>query len=377
MPSWVPRWMRWAFPAVLVVGVAAFVIRPQLGEADDALDAARTVSPWLLLAASVAQAGSIACQVELTRVLLPRSCRPTFAGMARVEAAAMAVSHTVPGGTAAGTAVGYRLLTQDTGIPGAEAAFALAVRGVGAAVVLNGILWLALVFSIPAHGFDPLYTTAAAIGVALIGGFGVLLWLLARGGRRAERIVGRLASWVPVLDPERTTETFRRVAGRVGDLVRDRRLAVLSTAWSAGHWLLGAASLWIFLAALGHSLGVDELLVAFGLANVLAALPVTPKGLALVEGVLIPSLIGFGVAPGTATVAVIGWRLLSFWLPIPLGGLAYASLKVVEPRTSDDGPSPRTAWSRLRETADAVSEEVGNLRDWARRQGFRLRDEDD
>lgn len=119
-------------------------------------------------------------------------------------------------------------------------------------------------------------------------------------------------------------------------------------------------------------MGVDELLVAFGLANVLAALPITPRGLGVVEGVLIPSLVGFGAASGTATVAVIGWRLISFWLPIPLGGLAYASLKVVAPSRTEHAAADTDVGARLRETAKEVRSEVGGAREWARQRGFRI-----
>ena len=36
MPSWVPRWMRWTFPLAVTAAVVAFVISPQLGEAEHA-----------------------------------------------------------------------------------------------------------------------------------------------------------------------------------------------------------------------------------------------------------------------------------------------------------------------------------------------------
>jgi hypothetical protein len=68
--------------------------------------------------------------------------------------------------------------------------------------------------------------------------------------------------------------------------------------------------------------------VAYGLAYVLAAIPVTPGGLGVVEGVLVPSLVGFGATPGAAIVAVLGYRLVNFWLPIPVGAGAYLSLRV-------------------------------------------------
>ena len=71
-----------------------------------------------------------------------------------------------------------------------------------------------------------------------------------------------------------------------------------------------------------------NLIVAFGLANVLAAIPITPGGLGVVEAVLTPTLVGFGLTKDTATVGVLAYRFVQFWLPIPLGGLAYASLKL-------------------------------------------------
>ena len=70
-----------------------------------------------------------------------------------------------------------------------------------------------------------------------------------------------------------------------------------------------------------------DLLVAFGLANVLAAIPITPGGLGVVEAVLTSTLVGFGLDRGTAAISVITYRLAAFWLPIPLGALAYGSLK--------------------------------------------------
>ena len=70
-----------------------------------------------------------------------------------------------------------------------------------------------------------------------------------------------------------------------------------------------------------------DLWVAYGLANVLAAIPITPAGLGVVEGVLIPTIVGFGVPHGQAILAVLAYRLVNFWVPIPIGGAAYASLQ--------------------------------------------------
>jgi uncharacterized protein (TIRG00374 family) len=70
-----------------------------------------------------------------------------------------------------------------------------------------------------------------------------------------------------------------------------------------------------------------DLLVAYGLANILAVIPITPSGLGVVEGVLIPTLVGFHVPKTTAILGVISYRLINFWLPIPVGGVSYLSLR--------------------------------------------------
>jgi uncharacterized protein (TIRG00374 family) len=92
--------------------------------------------------------------------------------------------------------------------------------------------------------------------------------------------------------------------------------------------LLDAASLWVFVAAYGQLTVVDGLLVAYGLAYVLAAIPITPGGLGVVEATLTSSLVGFGAARGVAILGVLSYRLVNFWLPIPLGGASYISLQV-------------------------------------------------
>lgn len=89
-----------------------------------------------------------------------------------------------------------------------------------------------------------------------------------------------------------------------------------------------AARRWVvFLAAFGQRISPDGLLIAFCLANVLAAVPVTLGGLGIVEAVLTPTVVGFGTPKAAAILGVISYRLFNFWVPIPAGGIAYLSLK--------------------------------------------------
>jgi len=98
--------------------------------------------------------------------------------------------------------------------------------------------------------------------------------------------------------------------------------------WAGLNWLLDAASLWSFVTAFGHFVDPIELFAAYGIANVLGAIPITPGGLGVIDVSAAALLVTFGVGSRIATLAVIGWRLVNFWLPIPIGGAAYISLRV-------------------------------------------------
>ena len=63
------------------------------------------------------------------------------------------------------------------------------------------------------------------------------------------------------------------------------------------------------------------------MAGVLGVLPVTPGGVGIVEGVLVPTLVASGASTQAALVGVLGWRLISYWLPIPLGALTWLTLR--------------------------------------------------
>ena len=54
---------------------------------------------------------------------------------------------------------------------------------------------------------------------------------------------------------------------------------------------------------------------------------------------MIPALLGFGISPAPALVAVLGWRFLQFWLPIPVAAITYLSLRFTW-RREERNPSP-------------------------------------
>lgn len=319
------REVRWTITIFVLFFVFEYLLLPELASARKSVRLLAHVNVAYLLLGVGLEVLALAAYAELTHTVLSPEA-PTRFRLLRVNMASLAVSHVVPGGTAPGTAVGYRLLTE-SGVSGSTAGFGLATQGGGSAVVLNAIFWLALIISIPLSGFNPLYGIAAAAGVLLLGAFAGTVLLITRGQTRAMRWIEALAQRLPFVNPDTVSNLLEKLADRVNILLRDRALLRHAIIWAAANWLLDAASLWVFLFAFGKAVFPIDLLVAYGLANILAVIPLTPSGLGVVEGVLIPTLVGFHMPKTTAILGVISYRLINFWLPIPVGGVSYLSLR--------------------------------------------------
>jgi uncharacterized protein (TIRG00374 family) len=76
------------------------------------------------------------------------------------------------------------------------------------------------------------------------------------------------------------------------------------------------------LYAVGANPRASLVLLAFFAAQLLGTLPLTPGGLGFVEAGLTGTLALAGVGASAAVVATLAYRLVSFWLPIPAGGIA-------------------------------------------------------
>ncbi len=314
------------FKVVATLLVVYFIILniPGLRNAVDQLG---EVQPVLLVVGLALEIVALLCYSVMTREALgPAGHHLSVWRMFRIQLSTRALSSLVPGGTAAGSALGYRLMTVSN-IPGPDAGFALATSGLASAVVLNLILWTGLVISIPLRGVNPVYGTAAVAGIVLMIIAAAVVFGLLGGQTQSEKIVRRIARRLH-MNEDRAGEAVHHISGRMQELWEDRALLRKLGMWAALNWLLDAAALWVFLRAFGGSLSIDGLIVAFGLANVLAAIPITPGGLGIVEGIYVPVLVGFGLPRATVVVGVVSYRIAQYWIPILMGGATYLSLRV-------------------------------------------------
>jgi uncharacterized membrane protein YbhN (UPF0104 family) len=131
---------------------------------------------------------------------------------------------------------------------------------------------------------------------------------------------------VRTLIRETVLPAARESAEALGDVVRHpgkiAMLLVGVTLIPLGY----AGCLYLSLRACGGELGFATVALLFLTVGSAASAAPTPGGVGAVEAVLVASLTGVGVPSAQALAAVFLFRLLTFWLPILPGTVAFRSL---------------------------------------------------
>jgi putative heme transporter len=130
-------------------------------------------------------------------------------------------------------------------------------------------------------------------------------------------------------------------------LARQRPIGVLG---AVAYWGFDIAVLGVCFHAFRASVPPAVLVVGYFLGTLGSLLPV-PGGIGGVEGGMIAAFVAFGVPAGSAVIAVLAYRAISFWLPTLPGIVGYLALRstVSKWRESDrrNVTSQRTAGGGL------------------------------
>ena len=336
--------MRWIVHGVLLVALVAgiFGLLPRLGGLTRDAAGLRHARPVFLAAAVVAQAVSLGSYAQLYRqVLAALGARIRFRLAADVILATFFVSHLTPFGSATGTLVNASALETD-GIPAATTGEAIALTSLTSTIAL--IILFGTGFAATA-GRHVSHQYLVLAGVALFLVVIVLATVLAVGAHPA--IVGRAGRWAasvarhvrPSIDPDKAAQTTTRLASLARTALTGRDFAV-SSGFASGNLLFDLLSFDLVFLALRYQPGFGPLAVAYAAANIASAIPLTPGGLGVIEVTLVAVAVGFGAPRATAVLAVLGYRIVEFWLPLIPGAIAYIRLRL---RPGADGKTKPTA----------------------------------
>ncbi len=325
--------------ALLVITcVSLYLVGPAVLDVFESWPAVRDLDPFLLQLIVIAQGFAFACQWVLLRITL-RARRWT--NVVTSQLAATASSRVLPGGGAAANALQYTMLVRG-GIPGPTVASGLTA----AQLMLTGTVFALPALALPAvlggMGIDRSLARAAwagAVALVLLLAAGALLLLTDAPLRTSGRLVQRAVDRIRRRERERDELADRLLLERdvIRDVLReDWFLAVVAT---AGRWAFDYGSLLLALLAVGARPSLSAVLLAFCVAQALALIPLTPGGLGFVEAGLTGTLALAGVAAGDALVAVLAYRLAAYWLPLPVGAVAYVVHGRTFPRPARAAPT--------------------------------------
>jgi uncharacterized membrane protein YbhN (UPF0104 family) len=299
---------------LVVVGlIAAFA--PGLGHVRDHLAAADPA--WIVVGVVL----EFLSGVSYVAMFRPVFCnRTSWRTSWEIGWSELAVGSLLPASGAGGLALGAWILRQG-GMPAEK----IARRSVAFFLIKSSVNFLAVavIGTAMAIGLfgphkSPLLTALpAALSVAVI----VAVLLVPRIGR------GR--------DPEPEDSRIRRawiavrralIDGTSEAVLIVRTGNVLLISGAIGYWAFDNAVLWAMYRAFDTTVPLSVVLMGYLIGQLGGLLPI-PGGVGGIDGGLIGTLVVYGAPAAATAAAVLAYRVILFWLPLVVGGIAFVSLR--------------------------------------------------
>ena len=282
---------------VAVLGFAVYLVVARRSSIEHALSGVGRAQPGWMAVAVAAELASLACYAALVQVLLQLgTVRVPFRAIFSLTVIGIAMLNSLPGGQAISTIYWYEQLRRYS-VQRSVAAFALLVSTLLGIVTL--VLLAACGLALGNHGFGaqaryPVIAVAAAIVIAAVLG-------------RRKFVPAALWALRHLSKPDTPSEE-----PAANHLVLLLVLGFL-------NWLLDAAVLFAALAAVGQTISVRGVVVAYTLGQLVSAIPILPGGGGTIEATMSAGLIVAGGASAAVIAAVVLYRIVSAWALVPLG----------------------------------------------------------
>lgn len=331
-PTVLRRALRRSWPALrmvvglVAVGVGAWAISGKTGELSGITGYLNRLRWWWMALAVVGEFASYAALSSLQRRLL-RAGRVDVKArtMLGITLAGSSIQSSFPGGTVFYLAYLFRQFRRR----GADDVLSGWVL-----VAFNMLTFLAL-SSMALIGLAIAASTGSAYDLveAILGIIAVALLLVIAFVERRRVLVhfATLVSlWRRLLGRRKSRSTPQEVVERwVAELAAvnpSRKQWSIAAVMAASTWLADLACLVLAFYAVGVGVPWRGLLLAYAAGQLASNLPITPGGLGAVEGSLTVALVTFGGGEESTVAAVLLYRLVSYWLMLVIGWVAWAGL---------------------------------------------------
>ena len=296
-------------PRTLLMGallvLAVYVLLPQFAQLPRMLQAIQDADVFDAGAAGLASLLTYIGTGLALVMAMPVSVA-LWKGLAAALAATFAGAIAPPGVAHVGVNIRF---AQRQGLPNPAAVSAMAAKETSIFVVhvvlLLGVAFLAGTSGVLQDELDKLPSGrtlgwVAAVVIALVG-----LAFAVRPFRRALR--------------EKVVPALRHSVGTLRELARSPMKLLGMFAGSLIFQLGYIFALYFSVQALGGNVGIVTIALIYLTVGSVASVAPTPGGVGAVEAVLLGALTGVGMAAAPALAAVFLYRLVTFWIPIPIG----------------------------------------------------------
>ena len=320
--------IAWFVLGLLIV-VAIFVLAiPRFADWGDVWAAMKTLTImefWSLLGVTVFNLYTywLANKAALPGLGIARSAVVTQTGTS--------VANTVPAGGAVAVGMTYAILSS-WGFTGGEAALFVGVTGLWNNFTKLALPVVALGLLVVTGHTNAALVGAAAVGIAVLIAAIVVLAFVFRSSAAARRVgafIGRTVSWFkrlvrkgPVLDLGERAVEFRR-----------KTIVLVERRWLKLTWTTALSQTALFLVLLlslrqmgvsEHEVSTAEAFAVYTFARLLSAIPITPGGVGVIDLGYIGGLSAIHRAESAHIIAaVLIFRVLTYGIQIPLGGVTY------------------------------------------------------
>jgi glycosyltransferase 2 family protein len=309
-----------AVPVLVVLGLLVHFLLPRLDTIEDSLTTLRTLKPWAIGLSLIMEVLSyVANGALLQSVIQLAGERMSLRRAAAIEIGAGSVALVAAGALGFGAAI-YKWTTK-RGVDADAALLASWLPSVFDAAALVVFALVGAIELLRLHQLSRVTVVALSIVISVltvvIGGAIALLarndWLRSISIRTARLMKRFRPKWNDAAltgAAETASEIWQKLRG--GEWVRPASCSMMVLTFDL------LCLRYAFLAS-GHSLHISLLLAGYGVPLLLGRASFLPGGIAVVEVAMTALYGGLGVPANVAVVAVLTYRLISFWLPALVG----------------------------------------------------------
>jgi uncharacterized protein (TIRG00374 family) len=325
--------------AILLVGI--YFLFPKLVGLGDSMDKLSEADPVWVGIAIVFSIASYATYIALFKAVVGGDAvRFTWGETYEINMAGVAATLLFSAGGAGGVALTYWALKK-AGMARREAArrmiafVSLHYAFYPLALIVFGLLLRTGVLN-GDNSVELTIIPAAVAGILIV--LGVLVTLI------PDNVEGRLMPHVNGDHMRSFVEWASRVPETAGDgfrfalsLFTHPRKGGLAVLGAAGYWAFSIGVLWASFHSLGIHVPLAVVVQGFFLGMVANLFPLAPAGVGAVDAGMIGAFVLFGLPEGTVFPAILIFRLISFWMPIPPGIVAFFQLRKTVRRWEVEG----------------------------------------